>query len=127
MKRDDDGSRTERRHRLVTVANPAPWHDARVRWSGDLAEGRRLILEYVPDRLVLAPTAFADYLQVLEAAPWPTLEALVMTVLDDLNNQLVPRWVRVSARQERGPIGHHATASDRQPGWDNPELLAGPG
>ena len=123
LNRTDD-RRNDRRQRLATTANPAPWHDYRVRWGGTLADGRLLTAEYVPDRLVLTPRAFADYLGQLDSAPWQTLEELVVTVLDDLNNQLVPRWVRVTGSLEQGPIRHHATAQDRQPGWDNPGLLS---
>ena len=125
MTNGNDGGRTERRRRLSTIASPAPWHDTLVRWSGTLADGRALTIEYVPDQLVLAPPAFAAYLDALEAASQPTLEGLVATTLDDLNNQLVPRWVRVSASQTQGQTHHHATANDRQPGWHNPALLAG--
>ena len=127
MTNGKDVGRAERRSRLATIANPAPWHDYRVRWSGALADGRALTVEYVPDRLVLAPGSFAAYLESLEAGRWPALEALVAAMLDDLNNQLVPRWVRVCGGLSRGEIRHHVAADDRQPGWDNPVLLAAPG
>lgn len=127
MTKGDDGGRAARRELLTAISNPAPWHDYRVCWSGTLSDGRTLTVEYVPDRLVLAPETFAAYLESLEAGRWPTLEALVMAMLDDLNNQLVPRWVRVSGSQPQGAIRHHVTVNDRQPGWDNPGLLAAPG
>ena len=113
-----------RRAGLGTVANPAPRHDYLVRWDGTLTCGTRLVVDYVPDRLVLAPTAVAALLAVLDAGPWPALESLVVAVLDDLNNELVPRWVQVTAHRRQGTIRHHVTAEDRQPDWDNPGLLA---
>ena len=119
--------RAMRRKWLVVIQNPAPWHDTLVGWSGTLADGRSLAVEYVPDRLVLAAPAFAAYLEALGAVNWPSLEAVVTAVLDDLNNQLVPRWVRVCGGLSRGEIRHHVAADDRQPGWDNPVLLAAPG
>ena len=118
-------SRAERRQTLATLATPAPWHACRVRWIGTLADGTVLTVEYVPDRLLLAAAAFPAYLESLQRTAWPALEGLTTTVLDDLNNQLVPRWVRVSAGRDSGAIRHFATAADRQPGWDNPALLAG--
>ncbi len=113
-----------RRACLATVANPAPWHDYLVRWAGTLVCGTRLIIDYVPDREVLTPTAFAAYVAIVEVGPWPTLESLVVSVLDDLNNELVPRWVRVTADRKQGATRHHVTADDRQPDWENPSLLA---
>lgn len=113
----------DRRAGLATVANPAPRHDYLVRWMGTLTDGTSLVVEYVPDRLVLAPGAFAATLAALGNDPWPVLESLALAVLDDLNNELVPRWVRVSASRRADGIRHHASADDRQPDWDNPGLL----
>ena len=122
-----------RRACLVAVANPAPWHDYLVCWAGTLAGGTRLVIDYVPDRQILVPTAFAVYLERLEDGPWSTLESLVVAVLDDFNNELVPRWIQVAADSQENPpmaegrrwgaIRHYATADDRQPDWDNPGLL----
>ena len=120
-------SRAERRQTLATLATPAPWHDCRVRWIGTLADGTVLTVEYVPDRLLLAAAAFPAYLESLQRTAWPALEGLTTTVLDDLNNQLVPRWVRVSGRFDADGVRHHATVNDRQPGWDNPGLIPAPG
>ena len=123
--RGDDGERVGRRRScLIAVANPAPWHDYLVCWTGGLACGTRLVIDYVPDRLVLAPEAVAAYLAALEAAPRNGLESLVVMVLDDLNNELVPRWVQVAAHRRLESIRHAVTADDRQPDWDNPTLLA---
>ncbi len=119
----DDGGRLARRWRLETVPNLAPWQDTLVRWSGALAGGLVLTIAYVPDRLVLTPQAFVAYLDSLRAAPLPTLEQVVVTALEDMNNQLVPRWVRASASLDQEGIHHHATVTDRQPGWNNPHLF----
>ncbi len=121
MAHGDDCGRLTRRQWLGSTPNPAPRLDTQVCWSGTLADGRALTLEYVPDRRVLRPDAFAAYLDSLNAAPWPTLEALVSAILDDINNELVPRWVRVSGTQN-GAVSHRVTASDRQPGWDTAAL-----
>jgi hypothetical protein len=125
MTGDPMPSTTSRRARLSTAANPAPWHDYRIGWSGTLACGTRVAVDLVPDRRVLTEDGFAGYLDALDAAPWPTLEALTTTVLDDLNNELVPRWVRVAATRSAGRTVHGVTIEDRQPDWSNPGLLAG--
>ncbi|MEI6985001.1 MAG: hypothetical protein WCK65_02645 [Rhodospirillaceae bacterium] len=110
---------------LTTLANPVLRHDYRVRWVGMLQDTTRLTVDMVPDRLILGPDAFAAYLSALAGGNWPTLEALVLTVLDDINNEMVPRWVRVAATRDGGIVLHQVTAEDRQPGWDNltPEII----
>ena len=126
-----DTPRSARRACLVTLANPAPWHDTLVRWTGtlagelagELAGDCRLRLDYVPDRTVLTPESMSRYLAALEATPWTTLEALVAVILDDVNNQLVPRWVLVTATRQTDMTAHHAAACDGQPDWDRPALL----
>ena len=43
-------------------------------------------------------------------------------VLDDLNSELVPRWIQVLVlTHEEGEV----LVEDRQPDWDNASLLAG--
>ena len=59
---------------------------------------------------------------------WKTLEAVAVAVLDDVNNEVVPRWVQVAVSYENADAGererHAVLIEDRQPGWDNPSLLA---
>ncbi len=72
------------------------------------------------------PAAFSAYLAVLSAGPWQTLEALATTMLDDVNNELVPRWCHVSVTATGDGGEHHAVdAEDRQPAWENAAVLAG--
>jgi 7-cyano-7-deazaguanine reductase len=44
-------------------------------------------------------------------------------VLDDLNNELVPRWVELTVERD-APLPHRVVIEDRQPNWDNPQLMA---
>jgi len=93
-----------------------------------LAPKAALCLRYVPDRLILAGAAVEAYLAALGSEPWGSLEALAAAALEDLNNELVARWlhltVRVEHRAGKRHEAHRVTLEDRQPGWDNPELLA---
>lgn len=116
-----------RRELLAVAANPAPRLDYLVALVGDLAGELgevRLTVRYVPDRLILAPPAFVAYLAALGGAEWPSLEALAAAVLDDLNNELVARWVQVAAEAEAAAgLRHVVVLEDRQPRWDNRVLL----
>ncbi|HYD31806.1 MAG TPA: hypothetical protein VEB64_13275 [Azospirillaceae bacterium] len=111
-----------RRIFLETTANPDPGHDYLVRLAGNVA-GASLAVRFVPDQLVLNPAGFAGYRAALAQEPWPALEALAITVLEDLNNELVPRWVQVVATRE-APHTHEVVIEDRQPGWHNPLFIA---
>lgn len=121
---DQPDPTAERRARLATTENPARRLDYLVVLKGRLVlpkgrpgDDRPVELRYVPDRVILAPRALDAYLAAL---PPDSLEALVATVLADLNNELVPRWVAVALADGQ----HRVIAEDRQPNWDNPELLA---
>ncbi|MDQ2103512.1 hypothetical protein [Azospirillum isscasi] len=110
-----------RRALLTTQPNPDARHDYLVELSGEPAPGTRLTLRYVPDRLVAVPDAFAAYLASVAADG--TLEGMALAVLDDVNNELVPRWAEVTA-ERAAPVPHRVLVEDRQPNWDNPHLFS---
>lgn len=122
-----------RRGHLAVAPNPSPGSDYVVTHLGRLgiagqASEAALCLRYVPDRLILAGDAVEAYLAALGDQRWGSLEELAATAFDDLNNELVARWLHLSLSVERGAANHHqahrVTLEDRQPGWDNPDLLA---
>ena len=82
----------------------------------------RLMVRYVPDRLLLSTEDLAPWLTRIEAAEPHEIEQSAVMVLDDLNSELVPRWIQVLVRtHEEGEV----LVEDRQPDWDNASLLAG--
>ena len=89
----------------------------------ELDRGLALTVQYVADRLVLTREGFAAYARARTSAmPWDTpIESLATLVADDLANELVPKWMRVSFVQEGTPR-HSVTVEDRQPGWDHAVL-----
>lgn len=125
----DTAARIARQSSLDPAPNPAPQLDYLCRLNGALPHGGgtlEISVAYVPDRGVLTDPGFAAYLASLTDAP-ETMEALAVTVTDDLNNELVPRWVQVRIRrlteQDESPVGASVLVEDRQPNWSNPELL----
>ena len=123
-------ARIARQSSLDPASNPAPQLDYLCRLTGALHDGGAKLevsVAYVPDRGVLTDTGFAAYLESLANAA-ETAEALAVTVIDDLNNELVPRWVQVRIRRlnvdEDAPIGAAVLVEDRQPNWSNPDLLS---
>jgi hypothetical protein len=124
--------RAERRRLLVSELNPGGQHDYLVLLDAELgaigAVDVHVRIAYVPDRDILQPGALETYLNLLSKQPWLSLEAMALAILEDLNNEIVPRWIMVQlggGRRAGEPqtIKHGVTVEDRQPGWNNPELL----
>ncbi len=117
----------QRRACLTTVANPSPERDRITILSGELPTTGRVglgpihvDLRYIADRDVIAAAALATYFEVAAQEPCETLEEYADMVLNDLNNELVPRWIWL--RLQSG--GHQVIQQDQQPAWDNHGLLA---
>lgn len=108
------------REHLRCARNPDPRHDYVVDLAAATPDGTRLWIRYVPDRDVLEPGEVRSYIDTL---PSQGLEALALTVMDDLLNQAVPRWIEVQA-ERTDPLPHRVTVEDCQPTWSNPALLA---
>lgn len=121
----------ERRALLKITANPDRKLDYLVTLSGHLFDdgGARQLVEvrYVPDKQVLDTGSFGTYLEALSNHPWDNPEDLAVTVLTDINNEVVSRWVQVKVGLPELPHpavdSHGVVIDDRQPGWDNPALL----
>jgi NADPH-dependent 7-cyano-7-deazaguanine reductase QueF len=111
-----------RRAALVSAAAPGPHLDYVVTLSAQV-RAAEVTLRYVPDRLILEPGAFAGYAAAL-AGDWDSPEKLAIAVLDDVNNEVVPRWLQVTVRADRPEGSHAVAATDRQPNWKNPSLMA---
>lgn len=113
-----------RREFLTTATNPDARHDYLVELHGEPAPGTRLTLRYVPDRAVATPDGVAAYLGALSgSAATAGPEALAVAVLDDLNNELIPRWVEVTVERTL-PVRQRVVIEDRQPDWENPHFFA---
>ncbi|CCQ73041.1 hypothetical protein [Magnetospira sp. QH-2] len=120
----------ERRALLECVVNPDGRLDYVVDLSGDLANfaNARVSIRYVPDKLIAQAQTLSAYLHEISTMDWPNLEQAAVTILHDLNNELVPRWVQVivtsdPARQP-GIASHSVMLEERQPKWDNRDLLS---
>jgi len=122
----------DRRHLVRTVANPDPGSDYVARFEIETTPSFALgplkfIARYVPDKLLLEPSCLRDYFHELTQPEWPTLEALALAMLDDFRNEVIPRWIEivVSPSESSLEIARHSVlVKDRQPQWDNPNLLA---
>ena len=122
----------DRRVLLRTTPNPDPGCDYMVRFEMETTPSFALgplkfVTRYVPDKLLLNPSCLSDYLHALTQPEWPNLESAVLAMRDDLENEVIPRWIEivVSPSDTNLEIRRHSVlVEDRQPQWDNPNLLA---
>ncbi len=117
---------TDHRPLLERAPNPAISLDYLTMLDGIAAKVPvRVTVRYVPGKDILTPRSFHRYLAALGDDAKQPLEQLASTILDDFNNEIVPRWVQIRlARQGAGEPDHHVLIEDRQPKWDHPALLA---
>jgi len=114
---------SDRRFTLMTEENPNLSVDYLVSLGSKLTDESCCIqISYVPDKLLLRPEAFEHYLHSFDDQDVSSLEYLALTVLTDINNEVVPRWVQVRAKSESS--NHRILVEDRQPIWENEELLS---
>jgi len=88
----------------------------------------RIRLAYVPDKLVLERDCFERYLAKLAAQDWVGLEEAMTALVGDIANEIVPFWLHLTAatkmKADDDADSHTITTEERQPDWDNPDLLA---
>ena len=121
----------KRRSILKCRENPELKVEYLVFFSGNLMlEGQvyyDVQLTYVPDRVVLDGSCLQSYLSIVEEVKEATPEVAGRVILEDTNNELVPKWIRVSILghigQNEGPT-YRCLFQDRQPNWSNPELIS---
>ncbi len=123
----------DRRRFLITARNPDAKLDYLIVIAGHMAThsnvNRSIIsLRYVPDKMILQPASFGHYLDALSTLEWDGLEEAAAAVLNDVNNEIIARWlqVRISAPEKVHPSidSHEVLLEDRQPNWDNARLLS---
>ena len=112
--------------RLSGRGNPRSGLDFVVMLTGTTKNGMRVRIRFVPDKLLLDASVLDSYLGALPTAARDAPEGLALAVLDDINNDIVPRWVQivVDADVSSGGGTHAVVVEDRQPNWENTAILA---
>ena len=119
----DDLELTRQRRALLEIAPaPLPRHDAVVSLSADIGDAS-VRLRYVPDRDVLSPVAFRTYLNAAADIAGTRPESLAQTILEDVNDQVIPCWLEVTLTAAKKDIAHQVRIEDRQPKWQDRGLL----
>lgn len=109
--------------RALLRTKPAPFNGAPMVVHFSVAlQGGTLTIAYGPDRDLLVRESLTAYAAALPAT---TPEETVATIADDIANELVPKWHRVTLALNEGDISQIVTIEDRQPGMDRPSLPSG--
>lgn len=126
----DDGTASDavRPDSLLTCrGNPRGSLDYIVAHSGWIGtSGDRVILRYVPDKLLVDERSLDAFLASLARAGPDMPEATALAILDEINNEIVPRWVQIAVAGGDGGDGKPAQTvivEDCQPNWENPGIL----
>lgn len=118
----EQADHTLRRRALLETDKPARSDHYFVVTLCREAAGINARLRYVPDRDILRPEAFDTYLNDAFSGADGTLESLARTVLDDVNDQVIPCWIEVLLTRN-APVEHSVRIEDRQPRWQDKGLL----
>jgi len=120
-----------RRDLLGCQSNPEEKQEYLVSFSGDLRLSNdqlfQVRLTYVPDLFVLDATTFQPYLDIVGRVDDSTPERSGKLILEDINNQLVPRWIRVTifGRLDQSDMHtYRCLFQDHQPNWQNSSLIS---
>lgn len=123
----ESDTRVARQERILTIPLPDAKVEFLCRLDGTVAAvGASLRLSYIPYKSVLDGDGFAAYLKDLPAPDEAAsaMETTAAIILDDLNNELVPRWLQLVLTRERqdGTV-QRVLVEDKQPRWDNKALI----
>ena len=108
---------------LQTTPNPNPKLDYVTELRKQISSTLWVTLTYVPDKLLLRPKAFIAYLEAALPILAEPYESFAHVFLEDLNNEVVPRWLRIEIASEMVPT-RRIVLIDSQPKWNNAPLLA---
>jgi len=96
----------------------------------DVGSPVKVTIDYVPGRHIVAPSVLTAYLESIESYQWDSLEHTASTLLNDFNNELVCRWVRITLAlktkqsKAQGIQTRCILIEDSQPGWNNEALIS---
>lgn len=120
-----------RRSHIKTTPNPDERLDYVITLTGILGlraaeRSCQISIRYIPDKLIISQASFAVYLDAVGEMEWTNLEEAATAMLEDMSNEVVPRWMQLKAMlsDRAAALSHQIVLEDKQPQWDNPSLLA---
>lgn len=94
--------------------------DGRKDWllSIEIDDPIEITVTLIPDKLTADHSALTEYLKDMAVQNWENPEQLILNIIEDINNALVPKWLDVMYENE----GISLKVEDRQPGFEKPDL-----
>ena len=119
------------RDHLSTSQNPYRHKEYSISLSQKISrhgQEYQIHLCYVPDKLLLCPESWAGYLDFAFVNTPDSPETLAHDILEDIMDQIIPRWVKINLHQNENKFGQtvQIKVEDFQPGWKNDRLLQRP-
>ena len=72
----------------------------------------------IPDKLIADHSSIKNYLTTKLKENWSSPEKMVLNIIEELNNELIPKWIEVVYMHE----GVKIEVEDRQPGVSDFEI-----
>ena len=120
----------DRRELLITQPNPDMTIDYIVSLESQINQPKDDIItfkmSYVPDQHILKKSSLISYFEAVGQETFPSLEVTGVVLLNDICNELVPRWLMITLSQDTNVDyqRHEIQLQDRQPNWNNSQLLS---
>lgn len=120
----------DRRELLITQPNPDMTIDYIASIESQINQPRDDIItfkmSYVPDQQILKKSSLISYFEAIGQETFPSLEFTGILLLNDICNELVPRWLMITLSHDTNGDyqRHEIRLQDRQPNWNNPQLLS---
>ena len=109
---------------LKTIPNPNPKSDYVTQLSIAPINDVSVTIAYVPDKLILIPDTLAIYLENKKNFLCEPLEDFAQKLLEAINNEVIPRWIRITLQYEpTATLKRKVTVIDQQPKWNKLELI----
>ena len=77
-----------------------------------------ITLSLVPDKLSAEHQSIRNYLRDACSKTWDSPDHMILSMIEDINNALVPKWLEVIYEKD----GVTLRVEDRQPGLESKDL-----
>ena len=99
--------------KIHSYSNPDNRKDWKI--SIGIIEPYVISVTYVPDKLLAEHNSIQNYLSECSDKEWASPEAMLLSIIEDVNNEIVPKWLRIEYKYENTEIA----IEDQQPGLGN--------
>ncbi len=84
----------------------------------EIEKPKYISVTLIPDKLSADHGSMRDYLRHKAGQSWQTPDDMILAMIEDINNALVPKWLEVIYEND----GVTLKVEDRQPGMENLHL-----